>query len=151
MRVPTLLLTARRVSELSQALPLGLTIGLQPEDIEPTKTCYQRIVTAYYTALLASNKEVAEFYSYEECWQDFLLGTVLWGFAYTTPCLQTLPTLEEGTPAMEAWRAVLPRVLQCWAVLELMPFCEQLLSEAQERSPGTTLYYNVYNEDVHEL
>ena len=84
MRVPTLLLTARRVSELSQALPLGLTIGLQPEDIEPTKTCYQRIVTAYYTALLASNKEAAEVYSYEECWHDFLLGTVLWGFAYTT-------------------------------------------------------------------
>ena len=35
--------------------------------------------------------------------------------------------------------------MQCWTVLELMPFCEPLLKEAQERS------HNVYNEDVHEL
>ena len=29
-------------------------------------------------AITRGNKEAAEIYSYEECYEDFLLGTVLW-------------------------------------------------------------------------
>ena len=91
--------------ELSQGLPLAL----QDADLP----MFKRVVKTYYDAFVAAAPDgTATLYTEEECWEDFMLGCLLWSFAYTKINMQSLPpllSLPEDSPILGAWRVIYPR------------------------------------------
>eukprot|EP01052_Picozoa_sp_SAG31_P041861 SAG31_NODE_6467_length_2006_cov_1.609334_1_plen_129_part_00 len=91
--------------ELSQGLPLGLN--------NANEAMFRRIANNYYKSFLAAAPQgTAKLYTEEDCWEDFVLGTVVWQFAYTKINLQTLPgffALPDDDPVLNAWRVIFPR------------------------------------------
>ena len=48
--------------------------------------------SAYYTAFIEAAPEgTQDLYTFDECWEDYMLGQFLWGLAYTKINLQALP------------------------------------------------------------